>query len=153
NSAISCCAALQESGRAMKRLLRTGAPVARSAAREELIAEVLRGIAAENTEVVRQRLPRLLKELSRLPLLYVPLDSDGAPREILAARNLQSLLKSLLVSLPRLGLFRETWHVLRTAYVMERTSPPGGMSITEFDRLLEAALQSTLQALLKMAGT
>jgi hypothetical protein len=89
--------------------------------------------------------------LARRPLLYVPIDRDGQPKDILQARSLQSLIRTLLTQLPLLGLFRETWHVLRTAYVMERTSPPNGMSITEFDRLLEAALHSTLATVVASA--
>jgi hypothetical protein len=148
NAVISACVALQETAGTLKRLSRAGEPSAKSHSVDDLVAEVLRGTASGDVATVRRRLPRLLKELSRLPLLYVPLDREGTPREILAARNLQSLLRLLLTRLPRLGLFRESWHVLRTAYIMERTSPPGGMSITEFDRLLEAALQGTLECVI-----
>lgn len=148
NSVISACVALHESGQTLKRLARPAVSARKPGAFDDLVAEVQSALASKDVPSVRRHLPRLLKELSRLPLLYVPLDRDGQPREILAARNLQALLRELLSSLPQLGLFRETWHMLRTAYVMERTSPPGGMSITEFDRLLEAALQSTLECLI-----
>ncbi|MSR56720.1 MAG: hypothetical protein EXS05_03495 [Planctomycetaceae bacterium] len=148
NSVISACVELHESGQTLKRLTRQAVSDRKPRAFDDLVSEMLSALAAKDAVSVRRYLPPLLKELSRLPLLYVPLDRDGQPREILAARNLQSLLRQLLSSLPQLGLFRETWHLLRTAYVMERTSPPGGMSITEFDRLLEAALQSTLECLI-----
>jgi hypothetical protein len=148
NAVISACVALHESARTLKRLSRPAGAGSKTHSLDELVAEVLRDMVAGDANGVRRRLPRLLKDLARLPLLYVPLDREGTPREILAARNLQSLLRLLLTRLPHLGLYRETWHVLRTAYVMERTSPPGGMSITEFDRLLEAALQSTLECLI-----
>jgi hypothetical protein len=148
NGVISACVALHESARTLKRLSHPAEAGGKPHNFDELVSEVLRFMAEGNADDVRRRLPRLLKDLSRLPLLYVPLDREGMPRDILAARNLQSLLRLLLIRLPHLGLYRETWHVLRTAYVMERTSPPGGMSITEFDRLLEAALQSTLECLI-----
>jgi hypothetical protein len=153
NAVISACVALQETASTLKRISRVDEPLPKAHAVDDLVSEVLRGTATGDAALVRRRLPKLLKELSRLPLLYVPLDRDGAPREILAARNLQSLLRLLLARLPRLGLFREAWHVLRTAYIMERTSPPGGMSITEFDRLLEAALQNTLECLMASSST
>lgn len=152
NTVLSACAALQETSRTLKRLARAPRPQGKAAGLDELVSEILAGAAAGAVPALRKRLPRLLKELVRLPLLYVPLDRDGMPREILAARNLQSLLRMLLVRLPELGMFRETWHLLRTAYLMERTSPPGGMSITEFDRLLEVALQSSLECLIASAA-
>jgi len=151
NSVISACVSLHETSRSLKRLLRVPVRGGKSHEFDELVAEVMRAAAIGDAETAKKRLPKLLKDMSRLPLLYVPLDRDGVPREILAARNLQSLLRTLLIQLPRLGLYRETWHVLRTAYVMERSSPPGGMSITEFDRLLEAALQSTVECLVESA--
>lgn len=153
NAVISACVVLQDTAGTLKQITRGNDPLPRGHVIDELVAEVMRGIAFGDTALVRRRLPKLLKELSRLPLLYVPLDRDGAPREILAARNLQYVLRQLLTRLPRLGLYRETWHVLRTAYIMERTSPPGGMSITEFDRLLETGLQDTLECLLVSSRT
>jgi hypothetical protein len=111
---------------------------------DELALLVMRHISRRDATAVKNALPALLKHLARRPLLYVPIDRGGRPRDIMASRNLQSLIRMLLARLPQLGLFCETFQVLRTAYVMERTSPPNGMSITEFDRLLEAALHSTL---------
>ncbi|MGQ0635405.1 MAG: hypothetical protein ACT4QC_12395 [Planctomycetaceae bacterium] len=144
NSAISASVALTDSSRALRCLLPDVTP-AKGPSTDELARPVLQAVEAQNPAEARRALMPLLKELSRLPLLYVPLDRDGAPREILAVRNRQSLLRTLLSRLPELGLFRETWHVLRIAYVMERTSPPSGMAITEFDRLLEAAVRNTLE--------
>ena len=147
NTVISACVALQDTARDLRRLTQTDPSVEGGDSFDQLVFIVTKATATNDVKTVRAHLPKLLKKLERMPLLYVPLDRDGLPKEILAARNLQSLIRSLLTQLPRLGLFREAWHLLRTAYLMERTSPPGGMSITEFDRLLEAALQSTLEAL------
>ncbi len=96
---------------------------------------------------VRRRLPALQRELLKQPLLYTPLDCGGDHREALAVRQLQMLLRGLMVELPRQGLVRETWHLVRTAYQMERSTRVEGVTITEFDRLLQAALQSTLESI------
>jgi len=102
---------------------------------------------------VRQQLPTLLKALSKEPLLYVPLDKGGDPKQLLRARTLQSVIRSLLVQLPRLGLFRETWHLLRTAQRMEQISLGAGTVITEFDRLFYAAFRNSLEGLVRDAET
>lgn len=151
NSVISAGVALSDTARVMKSLPISELVHRRRSDADEQVLSVLRLVSRRDSGGVRQALPNVLKHLSRRPLLYVPVDRGGRPKDILAARNLQSLIRSLLGQLPQLGLFREAWHVLRTAYVMERTSPPNGMSITEFDRLLEAALQSTLATI--VSGT
>src|SRR5262249_39789496 len=137
NTVISAAVALSDTSRACRCLVRASSRPPRRGDIEALALPFLRMIAAGDAEGVRRALPGLLRDLSKRPLLYVPIDRGGRPKEILAARNLQSLIRLLLTQMPQLGLFRETWHLLRMAYVMERTSPPSGMSITEFDRLLE----------------
>ncbi|MBI3862403.1 MAG: hypothetical protein HY290_10960 [Planctomycetia bacterium] len=149
NSVISAGVALSDTSRALKSLPGRDPPAAGRHDFDEEALSVLRLLASRDVAGVRQALPPLLRHLARRPLLYVPIDRGGRPKDILLARNLQSLIRTLLALLPQLGLFRETWHVLRTAYVMERTSPPNGMSITEFDRLLEAALQASLATIVQ----
>jgi hypothetical protein len=151
NTVISAGVVLCDTARSIKCLAQPAARPARRRDIDETAMGVLRLLSEGNVDGVRRALPPLLKDLSRRPLLYVPIDRGGRPKDILTARNLQSLIRLLLAQLPKLGLFRETWHVLRTAYVMERTSPPNGMSITEFDRLLESALHATLTALVSSA--
>ncbi|MCA9091043.1 MAG: hypothetical protein KDA90_20670, partial [Planctomycetaceae bacterium] len=80
--------------------------------------------------------------LGRNPMLYVPLDHGGEPGQVLRTQSLQSVVRFLLRELPRLGLLRETWHLLYTAFRMERKWRPQGQAITEFDRLFEIALRS-----------
>lgn len=152
NAVISAGVALSDTARTMKCLTREGARQSRRRELDEAALGVLRLLAEGNAAAVTRALPGLLRDLARRPLLYVPIDRGGRPKDILLARNLQSLIRTLLTQLPRLGLFRETWHVLRTAYIMERTSPPNGMSITEFDRLLEAALHATLATVVSSAN-
>lgn len=150
NNAIAVVATLQEVARSLRCLTRQPATDKEATSGvEERVQQLLALIEARNVGRVQKMLPGVLRQLSRLPLLYVPLDRGGKVREILASRNLQGLLRLLLKKLPELGLLRESWHVLRTAFVMERSNPPTGMSITEFDRLLETAVQSTLQVALK----
>ncbi|MBS0265297.1 MAG: hypothetical protein JSS02_25410, partial [Planctomycetes bacterium] len=151
NSVISAGVALSDTSRVMKSLPTVAPASGRRPDVDELSLLVMRHIARRDATAVKNALPTLLKHLTRRPLLYVPIDRGGRPRDIMASRNLQSLIRMLLNRLPQLGLFREAFQVLRTAYVMERTSPPNGMSITEFDRLLEAALHSTLTTI--VSGT
>lgn len=114
----------------------------------ELFRSLVRGDAAE----VRKALPGLLRALKKEPLLYVPLDHGGAPAQILAARTMQALMRFLLRHLPKLGLLRETWHVLRTAQQMERASRPQGLAVTEYDRLFRIALKSSLEAVIQASA-
>lgn len=152
NAIISAQVSLHEAARTLRCALPEDPAAGEARSWERAGVRLTRLVMAGDREAVRRMLPTFLKELSRRPLLYVPLDKGGRPRDILAARNLQSMIRLFLTQLPRLGLLRETWHLLRTAYVMERTSPPGGMSITEFDRLLGASLHSTLECLIQSAG-
>lgn len=113
-----------------------------------LFRHLVRGDSAE----VRKALPGLLRSLKKEPLLYVPLDHGGAPPQILAARTMQALMRFLLRHLPKLGLLRETWHVLKTAQYMERNSRPQGLAVTEYDRLFRIALKSSLEAIIQASG-
>ena len=151
NSIISAQVSLHDAARTLRCALPEDATEGESRGFERSAVMLLRLLKQGDRLQVRRVLPAFIKELSRRPLLYVPLDKGGRPREILAARNIQSLMRLLLTQLPRLGLQRETWHLLRTAYLMERTSPPVGMSITEFDRLLNAALRSALECVIQSA--
>jgi len=110
----------------------------------ELI-EIYKAIFRQDAVQVRKVLPNLMRSLQKRPLLYVPLEHGGAAEQILAARTHQAIVRFLLAHLPRLGLLRETWHVLRMAYAMERASRPQGLAVTEFDRLFRIALRGTLE--------
>jgi hypothetical protein len=121
----------------------------RSTAEDVRVIDMYRGIMQRNEAEVRRVLPGLLKSLQRKPLLYVPLEHGGDPRQILAARSQQMVVRFLLAHLPQLGLLRETWHLLRTARHMERVSRPRGMAVTEFDRLFRIALRNTLECVVR----
>ncbi len=111
---------------------------------ERRIMEVFRSVARRDISEVRRLLPGLLKQLQKRPLLYVPLDHGGEPQQMLTARIAQAVVKFLLATLPRLGLLKETWHLLRTAHLMERASRPQGIAVTEFDRLFRIGLKNSL---------
>lgn len=121
----------------------------RSSAEDVRVIDMYRGIMQRNEVEVRRVLPGLLKSLQRKPLLYVPLEHGGDPKQILAARSQQMVVRFLLAHLPQLGLLRETWHLLRTARQMERVSRPRGMAVTEFDRLFRIALRNTLECVVR----
>lgn len=124
------------------------------AASEDLhMTALYRSVLRGDVDEVRVTLPGLLTTLARKPLLYVPLDVGGHPKQVLTARLLQSDIRFLLTQLPRLGLMKECWHLLRTAHRMEKASRPGEMAVTEFDRLFRTAVRSTIESLLRSAAT
>ncbi len=122
-------------------------------AEETAVLDVYRGILTRKPTCVQQALPRLLKHLSRRPLLYVPLSNDGDPEPIRQVQSLQSLMRFLLAQLPGLGLLRETWQVLQTAFRMERSSRPMGQAVTEFDQLFRIALRSSVDCVIRSSAS
>ncbi len=116
---------------------------------EEWLNEFLQAVLKNDVATTRRLLPGCLQRLQRRKLLYVPLENGGTPRSIADAQELHALMRFLVTALPGLGLYRETWHVIVTAYRMERGSRPRGPAITEFDRLFRLALSNTLSYLLK----
>jgi hypothetical protein len=109
----------------------------------------LRGDAAE----VRSLLPHFLESFRREPLVFVALGEGGEARSILRARLAQSVLRALAPALPRLGLLRETYHLLRTAREMERAASVSGRRVTEFNQLFEAAFQGVVECVVSSADT
>ena len=115
--------------------------------------EFYRAVMSQNVPLVRKLLTGQFRRLSRKPLLYVPLDNGGNPTQILVARTVQTDIRFLLKQLPRLGLFRETWHVVRLAHRMERETRPDQMSVTEFDRIFRTALRNTIECIVESSET
>lgn len=111
--------------------------------------EFYRSVVRRDIRDVRKRLPGQFQRLRRKPLLYVPLDGGGDPMQILAARTVQTDIRFLLKQLPRLGLLRETWHVVKLAHRMERETRPGQMAVTEFDRIFRTGLRNTIDCLIE----
>lgn len=115
--------------------------------------EFYRAVMSQDVSLVRKLLADQFRRLSRKPLLYVPLDNGGHPTQILVSRTVQTDIRFLLKQLPRLGLFRETWHVVRLAHRMERETRPDQMSVTEFDRIFRTALRNTIECIVESSET
>src|SRR5262249_851110 len=74
------------------------------------------------------------------------LADGGHPRQILRVRIAQTILRALAANLPRLGLEREAYHLLRTARGMEQANRPQGRGITQFNELFQASYQAVVEA-------
>jgi hypothetical protein len=122
-------------------------------AESRLVADLCRSVIRGDVVSVKEQLPKFLKRVSKKPLLYVSLENDGTPQQVLTVRTLQTAFRFLLEQLPRLGLLHETWQVLNAAYRMERGSRPAGPAVTEFDRLFKTALKGTLQCVARSTGS
>jgi hypothetical protein len=107
-----------------------------------------RGDAAEARTLVPEFLSRFRSE----PLLFTPLTGGGHPKLILRASIAQMILRSLVANLPRVGLLRETYEVLRAALAMEQRQELEGQRVTEFDRLFQVGCQAVVEALVESAA-
>jgi hypothetical protein len=109
---------------------------------------LLRGDAQASRGV----LPAFIEEFRHEPLLFTSLSDGGRPRQILRVRIAQTVLRAVLTNLPRLGLLRETYHLLKTAHAMEQAHRPQGRGVTEFNHLFQAAYQAVVEAVVDAAG-
>ena len=94
---------------------------------------------------MRAVLPAFLSVFREEPLLFTPLSEGGDPHRVLRARLAQSVVRALATVLPRLGLLRETFVVLRTARGMELAHPPQGRGVTEFNELYQTAYRGCVE--------
>jgi hypothetical protein len=118
-----------------------------TAAVGRLFAALVSGDAAAATldlEVVRAR-------LRGRPVLYVPLSRGGRPDRIVRARTRERLLERLAACLPRLGLVAETAGVVHLAKHLESLRPRGAASVSEFDRVFEAATTALVERIVVSA--
>ena len=90
-----------------------------------------------------ERLAAFMERFQGEKLLYVGLADGGDPRQILRARLAQSLLRRLALALPRLGMIREVFHLLKMVQVLEQINA-GRKGITEFNELCGHQGQSRL---------
>ncbi len=100
----------------------------------------------------RPALAAFVEEFKREPLLFTPLTDGGEPRQILRVRVAQAILRVLLVNLPRLGLLRETYELLRTARAMEQSHPPRGRGVTEFSHYFQAGFTEAVECVVASAA-
>jgi hypothetical protein len=106
---------------------------------------------AGETSAAREVLPAFLEPFHGEPLLFAPLTEGGTPRAILRVRVAQTVLRALLANLPRLGLLRETYDLLRTARAMEQAQPIHGRGVTEFNHFFQAAYQAVVESVVESA--
>jgi hypothetical protein len=109
---------------------------------QPLAIRLERALLRGDREEAWRVLPDFLRLFRQEPLLFTALGDGGHPRQILRARIAQSIFWGLAANLPRIGLLRETYHVLKTAYAMEEVHQSEGRKVTEFDRLFQLALQA-----------
>jgi hypothetical protein len=105
-----------------------------------------------DAEQARSLLPLFVEQFRSETLLFTALADGGSPRLILRARLAQSVLRALIVSLPRLGLLRETHHLLQTARSMEAANPPQGRGVSEFNSLFHMGLTAVIEAVTDAAA-
>jgi hypothetical protein len=102
-------------------------------------SRLLAAAIAGDAEAVSRWLPIVREQLAGKPVLYVPLSRGGRPERIVRARGRERLLERLAAVLPRVGLVEETIGIVQLAKALESRRPPGGASVSEFDRVFEAA--------------
>ncbi len=110
-----------------------------------LIAVFIRGDATEASA----RCQAVCERLVGKPVLYVPLSRGGRPDRIVRARTRERLLERMAAALPRLGLVRQAIMVVQLAKALERSRPPGGASVSEFDRIFEAATTALVERIVE----
>ncbi len=124
-----------------------------SPAWEPFAIRLERALFAGEAAAAREVLPSFLELFQSEPLLFAPLAEGGGPREILRVRVAQTVLRALLANLPRLGLLRETYDLLRTSRAMEQAQPMRGRGVTEFNHFFQAAYQAVVESVVESAPT
>jgi hypothetical protein len=128
-------------------------PDAGSPAWEPLAIDLERALLEGDATGARRRLQAFLVVFQNEPLLFTSLADGGQPRQVLRVRIAQTVLRALVISLPRLGLLRETYHLLRTARAMEQARPLQGRGVTEFNQLFHLAYQAVVDAVVDAAAS
>jgi len=113
-----------------------------------LFAALLSGDPVEAS----RHLTTVCERLVDKPVLYVPLSRGGRPDRIAKARSRERLLERLCGGLPRLGLVAETTALVQLAKSLENRRPPGAASVSEFDRVFEAATTSLVERIVESAS-
>jgi hypothetical protein len=110
-----------------------------------------KALFAGETAAAHEVLPGFIEKFQGEPLLFAPLAEGGTPRAILRVRIAQTVLRALLANLPRLGLLRETYGLLRTSRAMEQAQPMRGRGVTEFNHFFQAAYQAVVESVVESA--
>ncbi|MFO0880759.1 MAG: hypothetical protein U0840_25790 [Gemmataceae bacterium] len=113
-----------------------------------------RALFAGDVAMARSALPGFIEHFRGEPLLFTPLaegPEGGDPHAILRVRVAQAVLQTLLANLPRLGLIRETYDLLRVARTMEQSQPTRGRGVTEFNHFFQSAYQAVVENVVRSA--
>ncbi|MCI0455703.1 MAG: hypothetical protein L0Z62_01820 [Gemmataceae bacterium] len=126
-------------------------PQLKGPAWEPLLIRIEQALWRGDSDAARQLVPEFVPLFRHEPLLFTPLGHGGHPRQVLRASIAQTILRGLLANLPRLGLVRETYELLRTAWEMENEQELHGPRVTEFDRLFQVGCQAVVEAVVASA--
>lgn len=119
---------------------------------EPLLIRLEQALWRGDAKDARAILSGFMKFFRTEPLLFTPLSQGGHPRHILRASIAQMILRALVANLPRVGLLRETYELLRLAWSMEQDQQIDGPRVTEFDRLFQVGLQSVVETVVDAAA-
>ena len=112
------------------------------------VIRIERAMLDQEPDQARANLPEFVRRFRAEPLLYTPLSHGGHPRFILQASLAQMMLRGLVHNLPKQGMLRETYQLLRLARSMEAAQTLHGPRITEYDRLFQLGLQAAVDAVI-----
>ncbi|MFM8577601.1 MAG: hypothetical protein ACKOCN_02180 [Planctomycetaceae bacterium] len=112
-----------------------------------LVAALLNGDVAATEEALQT----VQNGLEGRKVLYVPLSRGGRPRRVVRARARVRLLERSASALPRLGLVERATGIVNLARSLEANRPAGGASVSEFDRLFEAATMALVERIARSA--
>jgi hypothetical protein len=112
-------------------------------------SELLAAVMRRDSDDTAKRFKKMLVDLPKLQILYVPLSKSGAGIDIARARMRQRIIENLLVALPRLGLLADTVQLLDAARQMERNLPAGRGAVTQFDELFKVGFREMVDALVR----
>ena len=118
---------------------------------EAVAVQLERAVAGGDAGGCRRLLPGFVALFRLEPLLVCPPADGGHPDAALRAQTALHFLESLLARLPRLGLLRETYQLLKLGRQMERNDPPDGRRVSSFDQLFRTAVVGIVDALLAAA--
>lgn len=140
-----------------------GTGVGEGPAWEPAALRLERALFAGDAPAARQELTAFLGHFQDEPLLFMPLSNasaafsrggGGDPRGVLRTQLAQTVLRALLANLPRLGLLRETFDLLRTARDMEQAQAArqknvgqgGPRGLTEFNHFFQIGFQAVIES-------
>ena len=117
------------------------------------IGGLFAALLAGEPDATRDQLALVRSRLIGRMVLYVPLARGGDPKRIVLARSRERLLTRLAACLPRLGLVAETAETVHLAKALESRRPRGAASVSEFDRVFEAATKALVERIVETATT